>query len=602
VTSNSTFSRSNDDSRAQRPARSRKISLLVSLALALFMMSAGVGGSAAGNGKGSGGGGGSSSSSSGGGSGGAQSPGQQAPVNLALPSISGVAVAGQTLSASTGDWSAAGLSYGYQWLRCDSTGNGCSSVAGATQSSYGLASADVGYTLQVAVTASNKNGSAVATSAATAVVAPAPAPAPTVAPASTGLPVVSGSALVGQSLSASTGSWSGSPTSYAYQWQRCNSSGGACANVSGATTASYALSSSDLGFTLRDAVTASNSGGSATALSAPTAVVAAASVSTTLPASFFSGPAGTGNVVPATGALLGLWTDGTYTTVAQNLVNRETLLGRTLDIYHFHYGAPTGTCYATPPFSQGLESWAWGRGVDSFVSWSPGYSIAQVNSGAYDACFRDVAERFKAFGHPVWLRLWWEFNGSWFLWKDDPSNTQPFIDAWRRVVGIFNSVGATNTMFVWAPAEGYFDSSKTLDANGYPGDAYVDWVASDGYNWNKSTASCGFHAGWCEFWELFHHGYSGAQAQGVEVAFRNRKPYAVAETGSLEDTTNSTHKGQWMTNAAAAIKSDFPGLKAFLYSDFDVTSTENVNWRIDTSQSSLDGFKTLAQDPFFNTR
>jgi hypothetical protein len=417
-------------------------------------------------------------------------------------------------------------------------------------------------------------------------------------------PSISGSAVVGKTLTASTGTWSGMALKYSYHWQRCNTSGGSCASISGATHSTYALVSADVGTTLRVVVTASNRKGSQSATSAPTTVVAAAmsTVSgSSFPSSFFSGPAGAGNVVPAAGAFLGLWTDGTWTTLEQNLVNRETLIGRKLDVYHVHYGASTGTCYATAPLSQGIESWAWGRGVYSFVSWSPGYTIAQVNSGAYDSCFKGVAQRFKSFGHPVWLRLWWEFNGSWFPWSYDPSNPSAFISAWQRVVNIFKSVGATNTMFVWAPDEGYFSSSKTLQQNGYPGDAYVDWVASDDYNWDRSNAWCTWHAGWCDFWEIFHHDATGTSANGVEVSFRGRKPYVVAETGSVEDPNNATHKGQWMQTMDSSIKSDFPNLRMLLYSDYDRTST-GTNWRIDTSSSSLAGFKQLAQDPYFKTR
>src|SRR5204863_4607886 len=129
------------------------------------------------------------------------------------------------------------------------------------------------------------------------------------APASTGRPVGSGSALLGQSLSASTGSWSGSATSYLCQWRRCDSSGGTCGNLTGATAASYALSSSDLGFTLRVVVTASNSGGSSSATSAASGVVSlAATSSISYPASFYSGPAGAGNILPAKqGVFVGVW-------------------------------------------------------------------------------------------------------------------------------------------------------------------------------------------------------------------------------------------------------------------------------------------------------
>ena len=102
-----------------------------------------------------------------------------------------------------------------------------------------------------------------------------PPPAPT-APANTAAPTVTGTTLQGQMLTASAGSWSGStPMMYGYQWLRCNASGGACTNVSGATEASYALAAADVGATIRVRVTATNSAGSATADSGATAAVTA---------------------------------------------------------------------------------------------------------------------------------------------------------------------------------------------------------------------------------------------------------------------------------------------------------------------------------------
>ncbi len=97
---------------------------------------------------------------------------------------------------------------------------------------------------------------------------------PVAPPVNTAPPTVSsGSAFVGGSLAAAPGSWRGEPTSFAYRWQLCNSTGGACHDVSGATGASFPLASIDVGQTLRVAVAASNPGGSTTAVSAPSAVV-----------------------------------------------------------------------------------------------------------------------------------------------------------------------------------------------------------------------------------------------------------------------------------------------------------------------------------------
>ena len=96
-----------------------------------------------------------------------------------------------------------------------------------------------------------------------------------VAPSNTGLPVVSGTAEVGLTVSASSGSWSGTaPISYAYQWRRCDSAGGACVDV-GANASSYLLTGADVGSRMRVVVTASNGAGSSSATSAATAVVVA---------------------------------------------------------------------------------------------------------------------------------------------------------------------------------------------------------------------------------------------------------------------------------------------------------------------------------------
>jgi hypothetical protein len=93
------------------------------------------------------------------------------------------------------------------------------------------------------------------------------------APTSITAPAVSGTAQQGQTLTASNGTWGGSPTGYAYQWQRCDASGANCADIAGATGSTYAVGSGDVGSTLRVSVTATNKFGSVAAPSAVTAAV-----------------------------------------------------------------------------------------------------------------------------------------------------------------------------------------------------------------------------------------------------------------------------------------------------------------------------------------
>ncbi|MFL5910881.1 MAG: hypothetical protein ACJ768_09975 [Gaiellaceae bacterium] len=105
-------------------------------------------------------------------------------------------------------------------------------------------------------------------------------------PSNTRLPAISGTARDGSILSASTGDWTGSPTSYAYQWERCDSAGGGCTPIAGANSFRYTVASADVGHRLRVVVTATNSAGSGSAASRPTDVVSPsghAPVATRLP-------------------------------------------------------------------------------------------------------------------------------------------------------------------------------------------------------------------------------------------------------------------------------------------------------------------------------
>jgi len=187
--------------------------------------------------------------------------------------VSGTLEDGKSITATTGSWTgSAPISYAAQWRRCDSTGSSCVDIAGATAFTYGLTSADVGSALRVVVTATNDGGSSTATSAATAVVAPT-------LPALVARPTVSGQAKEGQTLTASAGSWSGTPTiSYAYQWGRCDLADNSCVDLDGATAATYTLTGADVGEAIRVTVVASNAAGSTTASSVLTASVTALAV------------------------------------------------------------------------------------------------------------------------------------------------------------------------------------------------------------------------------------------------------------------------------------------------------------------------------------
>lgn len=112
--------------------------------------------------------------------------------------------------------------------------------------------------------------------------------APAAPPSNTAEPTISGRAEQGRTLSATRGSWTGGGLSYAYRWVRCGVGGGRpdgsdCTSIAGATSTRYVVARADVGFRLRIRVTATNSEGSQTAASDPTAVVVGPPVNTSLP-------------------------------------------------------------------------------------------------------------------------------------------------------------------------------------------------------------------------------------------------------------------------------------------------------------------------------
>jgi hypothetical protein len=201
-----------------------------------------------------------------------------APANTVPASVSGSAVAGQTLTADPGTWTGVPApTLTYQWQRCSDSGDveTCVDIEGATDAAYLLGGDDLAAYVRVVVTATNDSGSDASASELTAAVQAAPA-----APANTVAAAVSGAAVAGEMLTADPGSWGGVPApTLTYQWQRCSDSGDVetCVDIEGATGSTYLLvDPDDVGSYVRVVVTGTNGSGSAASASALTAAVDAA--------------------------------------------------------------------------------------------------------------------------------------------------------------------------------------------------------------------------------------------------------------------------------------------------------------------------------------
>lgn len=154
------------------------------------------------------------------------------PTASSRPAVTGTLQVGQKLTATPGTWAGSGtISYAYQWYRCDTSGAHCSSIRGATRSTYTLVKKDVGRTIGLTVHAADSTGAADAY---------APLAGLVTATAGATQRPLGGDPIVGQPLKATA----------AATWKRCNANGRACATIVGAAAATYTLAAADTGHTI----------------------------------------------------------------------------------------------------------------------------------------------------------------------------------------------------------------------------------------------------------------------------------------------------------------------------------------------------------------
>ena len=190
--------------------------------------------------------------------------------------------------------------------------------------------------------------------------------------------------------------------------------------------------------------------------------------------------------------------------------------------------------------------------------------LQDIINGRWDSYIRARGAEFASVGAPIMVRWGHEFNGNWYPWGIANNNSNPalYVNAYRRVHDLVVAAGATNVQWVWCFNNGSTPEASYNDpAQSYPGDAYVDWVGIDGYNWGlgPSWDPAGNH------WTSFDSMFASAYARARTIA--PRRPVMIGEVGSSEDGGN---KAQWINDMSTALQSGrYPDLKLIAYFDQD---------------------------------
>ncbi len=223
-----------------------------------------------------------------------------------------------------------------------------------------------------------------------------------------------------------------------------------------------------------------------------------------------------------------------------------------------------------------LELWKWHG--NHGVSYLP-----QINSGKFDEFLRRWARDARADGRRVLLRFGFEFNGNWFTWGGDPER---FVRSWRRAHDIFREVGADKVEWVWAPnVTSVPDTADNGMHRYYPGDAYVDWIGVDGYNFGDD------HDEWHR-WQSFEDVFDGVLAD-----FQKRypgKPVMIAEFGCPPG--RPAHRAAWIREAHLSLLRR-PQVRAAVWFNYDKRREHEPNWRIDATPESLRAFNETFAAP-----
>jgi hypothetical protein len=214
------------------------------------------------------------------------------------------------------------------------------------------------------------------------------------------------------------------------------------------------------------------------------------------------------------------------------------------------------------------------------------YALRKLYDGTYDDVIRREAEQLARFEYPVILRFAPEMNGFWYPWAEAPTGNihgqhrnsnqlGDFVKAWRHVHDLFQTAGATNVIWNWSPNVWYY-GQKYPFAEYYPGDAYVDLIGIDGYNWGAVKR----WSRWLMPDQVFGR---------TLVALRqiSKRPFILSETASAQVGGD---KAAWIEQFFAFLRAN-RDIGAFLWFDID----KETDWRLNSSPSSALAFRNAVE-------
>lgn len=209
--------------------------------------------------------------------------------------------------------------------------------------------------------------------------------------------------------------------------------------------------------------------------------------------------------------------------------------------------------------------------------------LADIVRGDWDEYLTEWARGAKEQNLPIALRFAQEMNGNWYTWSDGRFGNKPgdFVAAWRHIKDLFDSVGATNIIWVWSVNRVDNLPDKTL-ARVYPGDSYVDWVGVSGY-YREAVPGVP---------PSFEGTFGRTLTEIAKVA--KSKPIMLTEVGA---GTSEANRVTWMQSFFQGLK-DNPQIIGFNWFN---DSKSGGDWRIQYSDATIAAFAEGVADSRYGT-
>jgi hypothetical protein len=207
-------------------------------------------------------------------------------------------------------------------------------------------------------------------------------------------------------------------------------------------------------------------------------------------------------------------------------------------------------------------------------------SFADIAAGKYDSYFKKEADAVRGLNMTVMIRFAHEMNllsSDWAAGK--LGNTAAgYVEAWRHIVTIFRTEGASNVKWVWAPNVDY--GGRPFNQF-YPGDEWVDYVGLDGYNWGTSSGGS-----FQTFSKIFASSYA-------TITQLSSKPLIITETAASETGGN---KAAWIEETYfETIPQKMPRVAGVIW----FNDNKERDWRVESSQASLDAYRKVVASSLY---